>query len=535
MAKQIIYDAQAKEKILAGVTKLAEAVTMTLGPCGKNVMIDERGTVHSTKDGVTVAKAVSLKDPFENIGAAAVKEVAEKSNTNVGDGTTTSTLLAEAIYRNGLRHVSFGANASQVKAGIKAAADATVEIVKRDAKKVDSPVALKRVATVSANGDTKIGQMIADVMAKLGDDGTIRVENSSSTEMTSEIIEGMVVDQPYVSPYMVTDSGTMEANLDNPYVLIVNKKLSNIQELLPCLQSVSQSGQPLFIIADDYSEDVLGTLIMNRMRGGLSSAAIKSPSYGDFRKAVLDDIAVLCGGQVISDEAGVHLQEAVVGSVVLGQAKRVTISKSSTVIIGGGGEAVEARAESIRKQIEACDDEFAKGKLQERLAKLTSGVGVISVGADTEAERKELRDRVDDAFCASKAALRSGIVPGGGTALLKAKVELESTVPEGSDDFKLGWKILVDSLDKPMSKIVSNAGVEPAAVLERAAKSESKSMGFNVLTKADVDMVEAGIIDPAEVVINEVKNAASIASLLLMTDCIICDEPDDQRSGCGSC
>lgn len=536
MAKQIIYDTHAKEKILAGVNKLEKAVTMTLGPCGKNVIIDEYGSIHNTKDGVTVAKAITLKDPFENLGASAVKEVAEKSNSNVGDGTTTSTLLAAAIYKNGIKHVTFGANATQIKNGIKAAANDVIKILETNSKKIETQEDLKQVATVSANGDTKIGSMIAEVMDKIGNDGTIKVENGNGTEMTSDIIEGMVIDQSYVSPYMVTNSETMEVDLENPFILIANKKLSNFQELLPCLQSVSQSGRPLFIIAEDYSEDVLGTLIMNRMRGGFVSAAIKSPSYGDNRKAILEDIAILCGGRVVSDETGTKVENATIETGILGQAKRIVVNKENTVVIGGVGSTADiaARANGLRKQIEACSEEYDREKLQERLARLTSGIGIISVGAATEAERKELRDRVDDAFCAAKAALRSGIVAGGGTALLKAKKDiLQNAIPSG--DYGIGYMILVDSLDKPMKMIIDNAEIEANSIIESVYDSDNRNLGYNVLTKKEVDMIEDGIIDPTEVVINEVRNAASIAGLLLTTDCLICEEVEGSKSTNGSC
>jgi chaperonin GroEL len=537
MAKQIIYDSQAKEKILAGVNKLEKAVTMTLGPCGKNVIIDEFGSIHTTKDGVTVAKSITLKDPFENLGANAVKEVAEKSNSNVGDGTTTSTLLAASIYKNGLKHVTFGSNATQIKNGIQDAAEIITEIIEKHSKKIESRKDLERVATVSANGDTKIGTMIADVMDKIGNDGTIKVENGNGTEMTSSIIEGMVIDQTYVSPYMITNSETMEVDLENPFILIANKKLSNFQELLPCLQSVSQTGRPLFIIAEDFSEDVLGTLIMNRMRGGLNSAAIKSPSYGDNRKAILEDIAVLCDASVVADETGVKLEHATIETGILGQANRIVVNKENTVIIGGIGssENVEKRANGIRKQIEACTEEYDREKLQERLAKLTSGIGIISVGATTEAERKELRDRVDDAFSAAKAALRKGIVAGGGVALLKAKKDIQNMIPAVNSEYSIGYQILIDSLDKPMKKILENAGIEAGSIIERSYESDNRNFGYDVTTKAMVDMIEAGIIDPTEVVINEIRNAASIAGLLLTTDCLICEDIESNKHGSSNC
>lgn len=538
MAKILIYDEDAQKKILNGVNKLEKAVSATLGPAGANVIIDEYGSIHSTKDGVTVAKAITLKDSFENLGANAIKEVAEKSNSRVGDGTTTSTLLAAAIYRNGLKQVNFGANATQVKNGIKAAADNIAEIVKKNSKAVSTHEDLKRVATVSANGDEKIGTMIADVMDKIGNDGTIKVENGNGTEMTSNIIEGMVIDQSYVSPYMVTNSETMEVDLENPFVLIVSKKISNFHDLLPCLQSVSQTGRPLFIIGEDYSEDVLGTMIMNRMRGSLNSAAIKAPSYGDNRKAILEDIAVLCGGRVVTDETGTKIENATIETGILGQAKRIVVNKENTVIIGGLGEktAVDARADGLRKQIENCTEEYDKEKLQERLAKLTSGIGIISVGATTEAERKELRDRVDDAFAASKAALRGGIVAGGGSALLEAKKTISSEqIPCG--DVGLGYKILIDSLEMPIRTILKNAGIDSSAIVDSIYSNENPNYGYNVLKKSFVDMIEDGIIDPTEVVVNEIVNAASIASLLLTTKCLVVEEPVDAKvsTSCSSC
>ena len=536
MAKQIIYDSEAKEKILAGVNKLEKAVSATLGPCGKNVIIDEYGTIHSTKDGVSVAKSIVLKDKFENLGANAIKEVAEKSNDRVGDGTTTSTLLAAAIYRNGLKYVNVGANATQVKNGIKKAADFIVNNIKTASQDICTKEHIEEVATVSANGDKAIGSMIAEVMDKIGKDGTIKVENGNGTEMTSKIVEGMVIDQSYASPYMVTATETMEAELENPFVLIANKKLSNIQELLPALQSISQTGRPIFVIADDYAEDILATMVMNKLRG-LNICAIKSPSYGDNRKAILNDIATLCGGRVVSDETGTRLENAVVESGILGQAKKVLVTKDNTVIFDGSGakEQVEARAESLRKQISNCKENYEKEKLQERLAKLTSGIGVISVGATTEAERKELRDRVDDAFFASKAAIRSGIVIGGGAALLRAKKALDNwnetnVLGELVGDEKIGVKILCDSLEAPIRKILENAGIDASMIVAKLLDTNDANCGYDVLTKKFVNMIEAGIIDPTDVVVNEVQNAASVSGLLLTTDALIVEEPEEKHA-----
>lgn len=530
MSKIIVYDAQAKEKILAGVDKLEKAVSVTLGPAGKNVMIDEFGAVHSTRDGVTVAKAVSLKDRFENLGASAIKEVAEKSADRAGDGTTTSTLLAAAIYRNGLKHVSLGANATQVKYGIKKAADKAIEIVKSFSKEISSKEDIRRVATVSANGDQAIGEMIADVMDKIGDDGTIKVENGSGLELTSKVVEGMVIDKSYASPYMVTNPETMEAELDNPFVLLVDKKIANVKEMLPTLQAVSQTGRPLFVIAESYADEVLGTLIMNKMRGGLNSVVINAPSYGDNRRNILDDIATLTGGRVVTEATGTRLENAFPETGILGSASKIVVTRQNTVIIGGAGDkaAVKGRAEALRKQIEAVKD-YEKDQLRERLAKLTSGVGVITVGAATEAERKELRDRVDDAFCAARAAVRGGIVAGGGTALLRTKAELEKWAAgqEFSGDEAVGAKILGDSLDAPIRKILENAGADSSLIVGKLSEREP-GIGYNVLKREYVDMVADGIIDPTEVVVNEVQNASSVAGLLLTTEALIVDEPDDK-------
>ena len=540
MAKDIIYDNVAKDKILVGVNKLEKAVSVTLGPCGKNVIIDEYGSIHSTKDGVTVAKSVVLKDAFENLGANAVKEVAQKSNDMVGDGTTTSTVLAAAIFKNGLKYVNVGANATQVKNGIRKAADMAVEVVKKNSIKISSKEDIERVATVSANGDQKIGKIIAEVMSKIGNDGTIKVEDGNTSDITSKIVEGMVIDQSYASPYMVTNAETMEVELENPWILLANKKLANLQEMVGSLNSVAQTGRPLLIIADDFADDVLGTLIFNRMKSGFVSVAVKSPSYGDNRKFMLEDIAILTGGKVISDETGIKIEDAVIESGIVGQAKRVIINKENTVIIDGVGssEAIESRASALRTQIENCSEEYDKEKLQERLAKLTSGIGIISVGAVTKAEQKELRDRVDDAFSAAKAALKSGIVAGGGSALLNVKREVTDETDAFVGDEAIGANIFLNSLDAPIRKILENAGLDASYVVQKLLNSPeySANTGYDVLTNKYVNMVESGIIDPTEVVLNEIQNAASIAGLLLTTECLIVDEQlDKSGSSSGSC
>ena len=538
MAKAVIYDSAAKEKILAGVNKLEKAVTCTLGPAGKNVIIDEFGTIHSTRDGVTVAKSIVLKDKFENLGVNAIREVAEKSADRVGDGTTTSTLLAATIFRNGLKYVSLGSNATQIKNGIKKAAEKAVEFVKASAKKVESLEDLKKVAVVSANGDEKIGAVISEIMGKIGNDGTIKVENGSGIDLTSKIVEGMVIDKSYESPYMVSNPETMEAELDNTWILIVDKKIAHVQDVLGCLQTVTKTGRPLLVIAESYADEFLATAVMNRMRGTLNTVAITSPSYGENRRNILDDIAVLTGGKVVSDKTGVKFDHALAGSGVLGTAQRVVVNKTSTIIIGGGGsaQAVSDRAASLRAQISSTEDQFDKSKLEERLARLTSGIGVITVGATTEAERKELRDRVDDAFCASKAAIRSGIVPGGGVALLNAMQKLDAAYEKGSPDYNklvgdeiIGVKILCDSLDAPIRKILDNAGLDSSLIVGKLAEDLRQSgRGYDALDRKYVDMIEAGIIDPAEVVTNEITNAASVASLLLTTDALVVDEPEDK-------
>ena len=530
MAKILVFDNEAKMKLLEGISKLEKAVTVTLGPCGKNVIVDEFGQLHSTKDGVTVARSIDLKDPFEAVGANALKEVASKSNDNCGDGTTTSTLLAAEIFRNGMKHVQLGVNSTQLKDGIKLGAQIAIEHVKQHAKAVKTKDDIKRICTVSANGDKKIGELISDVLDKIGNDGTIKVEDSSSNVTTSSIVKGMVINQPYASPYFVNSSDSMEVDLDKPYVLVCNKKLTNFQELLPALQAVSSEKAPILIIADDFGEDVLATLVMNRLRG-LNVCAVKSPSYGDNRKAILEDIAVLCGGRVVSDETGTKLQNAVVETGILGLAKRVLVTKESTIFFDGNGvkEAVEARADSIRKQIEATDDSYAKEELAERLARLTSGVGVISVGADTKAERKELRDRVDDAFCAAKAAIRSGYVPGAGTTLLHAKAEVLNSLDKAeTPDMQLGMKIIAESFAAPAKKMLDNAGLNADRILckvESGSPDGAYDYGFNIVTQKTCSLEEAGIIDPVEVVENEIKNASSIAGLLLTTECIIVTDP----------
>lgn len=536
MSKIIVYENEAKQKILSGIDKLEKATSVTLGPAGKNVILDEYGSVHVTKDGITVAKAVDVEDPFENIGVKAVREVAQKSNDKVGDGTTTSTLLAATIFRNGLRRTQLGVNASRVKNGIQAAARDAVDVLSKIVKPVSSKDDVLKVCTVAANGDENIGRLISSLMDKLGKDGVVKVENGNTTEMTSEIVEGLMIDNGYISPYMITSQDTMEADLDNPYVLVANQKMSNIKDMLPMLQSVTATGGSFVIIADDFAEDIVATLVMNKMRG-FNVVAIKSPSYGDSRKAILGDIAVAVGGKIVSDEAGVKIQDAVVTSGIIGRAKRVLVTKDSAIIFNGMGDktAIDERVSAIRNQIANCKSEYEGDKLRTRLGRLTNGIGVINVGADTEAERKERRDRVDDAFCASKAALKSGIVPGGGIALVRVKSELMKKDLSGLDeDERIGYRIFVDALEAPIRKILDNAEAETEQiVMDVSRPGVDAGYGYNVLKRGFVDMFEDGIVDAADVVVNEIQNAASIGSLLLTTECIICDAPKEtQRSGC---
>lgn len=533
MAKQLIFNSEAHTKILAGINKLEKATSVTLGPMGRNVIIDEYGFIHSTKDGVSVAKSIVLNDKFENLGASAIREVAEKSNEKVGDGTTTSTLLAAEVYRNGLIHVSLGSNATQIKFGIKRAAEHAVEFIKNIAKPITTKKDIENIAIVSANGDKKVGSMIADVMDRLGNDGTIKVENGRGIDISSEIVEGMVIEKSYSSPYMVTNPETMEAELDNPWVLLVDRKLSNIKELLPTLQNVHNTGRPMLIIAESFADDILATLVMNKMRGGINCVAINAPSYGDNRRAILDDIAILCGGRVVTEATGTRIENAQPASGILGQASRIVVSKNNTIIIGGCCDKtlLQDRISNIKKLIENTTDDFEIEKLRERLAKLTSGVGVITVGATTEAERKELRDRVDDAFYASKSAIRSGIVAGGGSALLAAKRDLVKWISEQTDMVKdelVGAKIFCDSLEAPIRKILGNAGMDSSLIVSRINESDNINFGYNVIKNDYVDMIDDGIIDSAEVVINEIQNSASVASLLLTTEALIVDEVENQ-------
>ena len=530
MAKQIKFDADARQKILAGVEKLSAAVTSTLGPSGRNVILDKKcGSPQITKDGVTVAKEIELPDPFENMGAQMVKEVASKTNDVAGDGTTTATLLAESIYREGLKNLTAGANAMSLKNGIDAATGAVVESIAKMSKKVKSADEIKQVATISANGDTEIGAIISEAMDKVGKDGTITVEEARTLETTLDVVEGMQFDKGYLSPYFVTAPDDMECVLENPYILLFEKKIANLQEILPVLQGVAKSGRPLMIIAEDVEGEALATLVVNKLRGTFSVCAVKAPGFGDRRKAILEDIAILTGRKLISEDLGVKLEN--VGLEYLGRAKKVVVDKDNTTIVEGLGkkDEISARVSLIKKQIEDTTSDYDREKLQERLAKLAGGVAIIKVGAATEAAMKEKKDRVDDALHATRAAVEEGIVPGGGVALIRAQKAIDALKLEG--DEKVGAQIVARAIEAPLRKLVNNAGQEAALVIANVKKATGTN-GYNVRTGEYVDMLKAGVVDPAKVTRSALQNAASIAGLLLTTDCMVTDLPE-KKEGCG--
>ena len=532
MAKQIKFDAEARQKILAGVEKLSAAVTSTLGPSGRNVILDKKfGSPQITKDGVTVAKEIELPDPFENMGAQMVKEVASKTNDVAGDGTTTATLLAEAIYREGLKNLTAGANAMALKAGIDKATAAVVDSIAKQAKKVKSADEIAQVATISANGDEEIGKMISDAMDKVGKEGTITVEEAKTLESTLDVVEGMQFDKGYLSPYFVTSPEDMECELENPFILLFEKKISNLQDMLPLLQAVAKTGRPLMIIAEDVEGEALATLVVNKLRGTFQVCAVKAPGFGDRRKAILEDIAVLTGGRLISEDIGVKLES--VQLTDLGRAKKVVVDKDNTTIVEGLGKSadIKARTEQIKKQIEDTTSDYDREKLQERLAKLAGGVALIKVGAATEAAMKEKKDRVDDALHATRAAVEEGIVAGGGVAYLRAQKAIESL--ELAGDEKVGASIVLRAVEAPLRKLVSNAGQEAALVVANVKKATGTN-GYNVRTGEYTDLLKAGVVDPAKVTRSALQNAASIAGLLLTTDCMVTDLPEKKEScGCG--
>ena len=532
MAKQIKFDADARQKILAGVEKLSSAVTSTLGPSGRNVILDKKfGSPQITKDGVTVAKEIELPDPFENMGAQMVKEVASKTNDVAGDGTTTATLLAEAIYREGLKNLTAGANGMALKRGIDKATSAVVEAIAKIAKKVKSADEIAQVATLSANGDEEIGKMISEAMDKVGKEGTITVEEAKTLESSLDVVEGMQFDKGYLSPYFVTSPENMECELENPFILLFEKKITNLQDMLPLLQNVAKSGRPLMIIAEDVEGEALATLVVNKLRGTFQVCAVKAPGFGDRRKAILEDIAILTGGRLISEDIGVKLEN--VQLTDLGRAKKVVVDKDNTTIVEGLGKSadIKARVELIKRQIEETTSDYDREKLQERLAKLAGGVALIKVGAATEAAMKEKKDRVDDALHATRAAVEEGIVPGGGVAYLRAQKAIETLKLEG--DEKVGALIIARAIEAPLRKLVNNAGQEAALVIANVKKATGTN-GYNVRTGEYCDLLKAGVVDPAKVTRSALQNAASIAGLLLTTDCMVTDLPEKKEScGCG--
>ncbi len=532
MAKQIKFDADARQKILAGVEKLSAAVTSTLGPSGRNVILDKKfGSPQITKDGVTVAKEIELPDPFENMGAQMVKEVASKTNDVAGDGTTTATLLAEAIYREGLKNLTAGANGMALKRGIDQATAAVVDAIAKLSKKVKSADEIAQVATLSANGDEEIGKMISEAMEKVGKEGTITVEEAKTLESSLDVVEGMQFDKGYLSPYFVTNAESMECELENPFILLFEKKISNLQDMLPLLQAVAKSGRPLMIIAEDVEGEALATLVVNKLRGTFQVCAVKAPGFGDRRKAILEDIAILTGGKLISEDIGIKLENVTID--MLGRAKKVVVDKDNTTVVEGLGKSadIKARVEQIKKQIEETTSDYDREKLQERLAKLAGGVALIKVGAATEAAMKEKKDRVDDALHATRAAVEEGIVPGGGVALIRCQKAIDSLSLEG--DEKVGAQIIARAVEAPLRKLVDNAGLESALVIANVKKATGTN-GYNVRTGEYVDMLKAGVVDPAKVTRSALQNAASIAGLLLTTDCMVTDIPEKKEScGCG--
>ena len=529
-AKQLLFDDSARQKILRGVELLARAVKVTLGPKGRNVVIDKKfGSPTVTKDGVTVAKEIELPDPYENIGAQLVKEVASKTNDAAGDGTTTATVLAESIYKEGLKHVTAGANPIYLKRGIDKAVEAAVAELVRISKKVTVSEDIRQVATVSANWDTSIGAIIAEALDKVGKDGTVTVEEAKSIETTLEVVEGMQFDKGFLSPYFATNAETQEAILEDAYILIHEKKISNLQEFLPILQAAAKTGKPLLIIAEDVEGEALAALVVNKIRGTLNVAAVKAPGFGDRRKAILEDIAILTGGRLLSEDLGIKLENVTVAD--LGRAKRIAIDKENTTIIEGAGKGsdIQGRVKQIRRQIEETTSDYDKEKLQERLAKIAGGVAVINVGATTETELKEKKQRVEDALHATRAAVAEGIVPGGGVALLRTAKAIDAAITGLEGDEKLGGQIVRRAIESPLKQLVFNAGLEGAVVVQQVLAGKG-SNGYNVATGEYVDLVKSGVVDPTKVTRIALQNAASIAGLLLTTEAIITDAPEKDKA-----
>ena len=526
MSKQLLYQDEGRRKLLSGVEQLARAVKVTLGPKGRNVVIDKKfGSPTITKDGVTVAKEIELEDPYENMGAQMVKEVAEKTSDIAGDGTTTATVLAEAIYREGLKNVTAGANPMALKRGIEKAVERIVEELSKLAKPINAreKKEVAQVASIAANGDSSIGDQIAEAMEKVGKDGVITVEEAKTTATTLELVEGMQFDQGYLSPYFVTDAERMECVLEDAYILIHEKKISSLKDLLPLLEKIARTGKPLLILAEEVDGEALATLVVNKLKGTFVSCAVKAPGYGDRRKAMLEDIAILTGGKALTEDLGIKLENVDLDD--LGKAKKVKIDKENTTIVEGAGKqtGVNARIAQLKKQIDDTDSDYDKEKLQERLAKLAGGVAVINVGAATESEMKEKKARVEDALHATRAAVEEGIIPGGGVALIRCIPSLDKLKLEG--DEKIGVDIIRRALEEPIRQIVQNAGLEGSVVVMRI-KQEKTNIGYDVSQDAYVDMLEAGVIDPKKVTRSALQNAASIASLLLTTEALIADKPE---------
>ncbi|MFN4288773.1 MAG: chaperonin GroEL [Brevundimonas sp.] len=524
-AKIVHFNTDARDKMLRGVNVLANAVKVTLGPKGRNVVIQKSfGAPRSTKDGVSVAKEIELEDAFENMGAQMIREVASKTNDKAGDGTTTATVLAQAIVQEGLKSVAAGMNPMDLKRGIDKAVTAVIAEIKSNAKKVSANSEIAQVGTISANGDSEVGDMIAKAMEKVGNEGVITVEEAKTAETELDVVEGMQFDRGYLSPYFITNADKMEADLDEPLILLHEKKLSSLQPMLPILEAVVQSGRPLVIIAEDIEGEALATLVVNKLRGGLRVAAVKAPGFGDRRKAMLEDIAVLTGGQVISEDLGIKLEN--VGLDMLGRAKKVTITKDNTTIVDGSGEkdAIEGRISQIKRQIEDTTSDYDREKLQERLAKLAGGVAVIRVGGSTEVEVKEKKDRVDDALNATRAAVEEGIVPGGGIALLKGSKALDGLTGDNADQ-NAGIAIIRRALQAPIRQISENAGVEGSIVVGKVLEAKEANFGFNAQTEEYGDLVKMGVIDPAKVVRTALQDAASVAGILITTEAAVADAP----------
>jgi chaperonin GroEL len=528
-AKQLQFDENARHTLLRGIEKLAKAVKATLGPSGRNVILDKKfGSPTITKDGVTVAKEIELEDPYENMGAQLVREVASKTSDVAGDGTTTATILAESIYREGLRNVTAGANPTSLQRGIMKGVDAIVEELKKLSKKVSDRTEIAQVATVSANWDKTIGEIIADAMDKVGKDGTITVEEAKSIETTLEVVEGMQFDKGYLSPYFVTNAEAMEAILENAYILIYEKKISSLKDLLPLLEKVAKAGRPLLIISEDVEGEALATLVVNKLRGTLQVCAVKAPGFGDRRKAMLEDIAVLTGGRLISEDLGIKLENIKLED--MGRAKRVTIDKENTTIVEGEGKKadIQGRVAQIRRQIEETTSDYDREKLQERLAKLAGGVAVVNVGAATETEMKEKKARVEDALHATRAAVEEGIVPGGGVAFLRAQKALDNVKNLEADE-KIGVQIVRRAIEEPTRQLANNGGAEGALVVEEVKKRKGNE-GYDVATGEYTDLVKAGIVDPTKVTRSALQNAASIAGLLLTTEALVTEIPEKEKT-----